>query len=59
LQVDPARCLVIEDTTVGIAAGVAAGSTVWAYAAPPAAHAPLIQAGAQRVFTAMHALRFA
>jgi HAD superfamily hydrolase (TIGR01509 family) len=32
LQVDPARCLVIEDTTVGIAAGVAAGATVWASA---------------------------
>jgi beta-phosphoglucomutase-like phosphatase (HAD superfamily) len=28
LQIDPARCLVIEDTTVGITAGVAAGATV-------------------------------
>ena len=57
LQVDPARCLVIEDTTVGITAGVAAGATVWAYAAPPAAHEPLLKAGAARVFTGMHALR--
>jgi hypothetical protein len=30
---------------------------VWAYAAPPAAHAPLLQAGAQRVFNAMEELR--
>lgn len=57
LQVDPAHCLVVEDTTVGITAGVAAGATVWAYAAPPAAHEPLLQAGAARVFTDMHALR--
>jgi len=59
LQVEPARCLVVEDTPVGITAGVAAGATVWAYAAPPAAHAPLLQAGAQRVLTGMHALRLA
>jgi len=57
LQVAPARCLVVEDTTVGIAAGVAAGATVWAYAAPPSAHGPLLQVGAQRVFTSMTALR--
>ena len=57
LQIDPARCLVVEDTTVGITAGVAAGATVWAYAAPPAEHAPLVQAGAARVFTGMHELR--
>ena len=57
LQVEPTRCLVIEDTTVGIAAGVAAGAAVWAYAAPPAAHEPLMQAGAKRVFTSMATLR--
>ena len=57
LQIDPARCLVVEDTTVGITAGVAAGATVWAYAPAPAAHTPLLQAGAQKVFTGMHALR--
>ena len=59
LQVLPERCLVVEDTTVGITAGVAAGATVWAYAPPPAAHAPLLQAGAKRVLTGMHALRLA
>jgi HAD superfamily hydrolase (TIGR01509 family) len=59
LQVPPERCLVVEDTTVGITAGVAAGATVWAYAAPPAPHEPLLKAGAERVFTAMHALRLA
>ena len=59
LQVAPERCLVVEDTTVGVTAGVAAGATVWAYAPPPAAHAPLLQAGAQQVFTGMHALRLA
>jgi beta-phosphoglucomutase-like phosphatase (HAD superfamily) len=59
LQIDPARCLVVEDTTVGITAGVAAGATVWAYAASPAEHSPLLQAGAQRVFTGMHELRLA
>ena len=57
LQVDPARCLVVEDTTVGITAGVAAGATVWAYAAAPAAHAPLLTAGAARVFSHMDELR--
>lgn len=57
LQVDPASCLVIEDTPVGIAAGVAAGAEVWAYAQPPAAHQPLMHAGAKRVFTSMATLR--
>ncbi|MEZ5701814.1 MAG: HAD family phosphatase [Burkholderiaceae bacterium] len=31
LGVDPARCLVIEDTGTGARAGVAAGATVWGY----------------------------
>jgi beta-phosphoglucomutase-like phosphatase (HAD superfamily) len=57
LQIDPARCLVIEDTTVGITAGVAAGATLWACAAPHAAHAPLLQVGAARVFTGTQELR--
>ena len=57
LQTDPARCLVIEDTTVGITAGVAAGATVWAYAAPAADPAPLRQAGALRVLVSMDELR--
>ena len=56
LRVDPARCAVIEDTVVGVRAGVAAGATVLAYAAPsPAAQSPeaLRAAGAHRVFTDM------
>ena len=57
LQVDPAQCLVVEDTTVGIAAGVAAGSTVWAYAPPVAQSDVLLQAGAAHVFAHMDDLR--
>jgi beta-phosphoglucomutase-like phosphatase (HAD superfamily) len=57
LQMDPARCLVVEDTPVGIAAGVAAGSTVWAYAPPLALTEALTQAGAQRLFAHMNDLR--
>jgi HAD superfamily hydrolase (TIGR01509 family) len=57
LQVDPARCLVVEDTTVGITAGVAAGATVWAYC-PDASQADRLQeAGASRVFAHMRELR--
>lgn len=59
LQIEPARCLVIEDTTVGITAGVAAGATVWAYAPPPAQREPLVNAGAARLFSGMHELRLA
>lgn len=36
LGVDPARCLVIEDTATGVRAGLAAGATVWGYC--PAGH---------------------
>ncbi len=57
LKVDPAHCLVIEDTPVGVTAGVAAGAIVWGYAPTGAAHEPLLQAGAQQVLTGMHALR--
>lgn len=57
LQVDPAQCLVVEDTSVGIAAGVAAGATVWAYAPPLALTYVLTQAGASHVFTHMNDLR--
>ena len=59
LQVDPARCLVVEDTTVGITAGVAAGACVWAYAPPGVDAQPLLAAGAQRVLRGMHELRLA
>jgi len=57
LQVDPAHCLVVEDTPVGITAGVAAGATVWAYAPPLAPTDVLVQAGAKHVFAHMNDLR--
>lgn len=57
LKVDPARCLVVEDTSVGIKAGVAAGAAVWAYAPPFAPADVLTQAGASKVFSHMNALR--
>lgn len=47
------HCLVIEDTSVGITAGVAAGATVWAYCPQPEAGAALLQAGAARLFSHM------
>ena len=53
LQVPGSDCLVIEDTTVGVTAGVAAGATVWAYCPLPDAGAALLQAGAQRLFPNM------
>ena len=56
LQVDPAHCLVIEDTPIGVTAGVAAGSIVWAYAPPQAESDVLIRAGAKHLFTHMHEL---
>lgn len=56
LQVDPVRCLVVEDTPVGTTAGVAAGATVWAYAPPSAPTQALVQAGAQRLFAHMSQL---
>ena len=57
LQVPPARCLVVEDTPVGIAAGVAAGATVWAYAPAGADGQALREAGASRLLAHMQALR--
>jgi HAD superfamily hydrolase (TIGR01509 family) len=57
LQVEPARCLVVEDTPVGITAGVAAGATVWAYAPLSAPTDVLLQAGASQLFAHMSALR--
>lgn len=57
LGVDPAHCLVVEDTTVGITAGVAAGATVWAYAPAGVDAAPLRAAGAARVLGHMSELR--
>lgn len=53
----PVHCLVVEDTPVGITAGVASGSTVWAYAPPLAPTDVLVQAGAKHVFAHMNDLR--
>ena len=38
LGVPPARCLVVEDTVTGVAAGVAAGATVVGYSPSPVGH---------------------
>jgi HAD superfamily hydrolase (TIGR01509 family) len=59
LGVDPRRCAVVEDTVVGVTAGVAAGATVFAYSPATSTHvtaASLLQAGAHHVFTRMTAL---
>ncbi|OQW86658.1 MAG: HAD family hydrolase [Rhodoferax ferrireducens] len=53
LQVPSGQCLVIEDTSVGVTAGVAAGATVWAYCPLPEAGPALLQAGANRLFASM------
>ena len=60
LGVDPARCLVIEDSVTGTTAGVAAGATVWAYHPPvhAASSAEELQAaGAARLFPNMALLQ--
>ena len=53
LKVPPQRCLVIEDTTTGVTAGVAAGATVWAYCTLEQQGGALRQAGASRLFDRM------
>ncbi|MDF3833372.1 HAD family hydrolase [Cupriavidus basilensis] len=55
MNVDPARCAVIEDSPTGITAGVAAGMTVFGYAARNAADA-LLAAGAGSTFADMREL---
>lgn len=57
LQADPTRCLVVEDTPIGVAAGVAAGATVWGYAPAGANPEVLREAGAVHVFAHMRAFR--
>ena len=59
LQADPKRCLVVEDTPIGVAAGVAAGATVWGYAPEGAKSDVLREAGAVHVFEHMRAFRLA
>ena len=49
---DPTRCLAVEDTPVGVTAGVAAGAEVWGYAAHGQAES-LRAAGARHVFISM------
>lgn len=59
LGVDPRRCAVVEDTVVGVTAGVAAGATVFAYSPATSTHVDaqeLLQAGAHHIFTRMTAL---
>ena len=56
LGANPARCAVVEDTVVGVTAGVAAGATVFAYLPATTRHvqaAALRQAGAHHIFTDM------
>ncbi len=52
LQADPGRCAVVEDTVVGVTAGVAAGAVVFAYV-PHGDDAALREAGAVEVFADM------
>lgn len=54
LEVPCAQCLVIEDTPVGVTAGVAAGACVWAYCPQPDAGAALLRAGASQLFASMN-----
>lgn len=53
--VNPSACVVVEDTPIGVMAGVAAGMTVFGYAALTPAHR-LLKAGAHATFQHMHAL---
>lgn len=52
LQVNPTRCAVVEDSAIGVTAGVAAGATVLGYD-PLGDGAALRAAGAQTVFSSM------
>ncbi|WP_298213670.1 HAD family phosphatase [Acidovorax sp.] len=52
LQADPARCAVVEDSAIGVRAGVAAGATVFGYA-PQGGGEALRSAGASQLFCSM------
>jgi HAD superfamily hydrolase (TIGR01509 family) len=52
LGVNPTRCAVVEDTVIGVRAGVSAGATVFAYA-PLGDGQALLDAGASVVFNDM------
>jgi len=56
LKCHPAHCLVIEDSTAGIEAGVAAGATVWALCTDQSLAPVLLEAGASQLFPHMGAL---
>jgi HAD superfamily hydrolase (TIGR01509 family) len=59
LRIDPAAAVVIEDSVVGVTAGVAAGATVFGFAPSSPTHAApevLRAAGADLVFTDMSEL---
>lgn len=55
MDVDPSRCVVVEDSPTGVTAGVAAGMAVLGYAALNDAR-ELRQAGAHTIFTDMRQL---
>jgi len=59
LGVDPARCAIVEDTTTGATAGLAAGATVFGYSPDNTAHSSadaLRAVGVQHVFANMSEL---
>jgi HAD superfamily hydrolase (TIGR01509 family) len=59
LGAEPSRCVVVEDTVVGVTAGVAAGATVYGYSPSEGGHGSpeaLRAAGASLVFTRMEDL---
>jgi HAD superfamily hydrolase (TIGR01509 family) len=59
LGVDPKRCAVVEDSTTGATAGVAAGCTVFAYCPDELGHSSaedMLAVGATKVFTSMRSL---
>ena len=57
LQVQPQACLVIEDTTTGVRAGVEAGAQVVGLCLPDnpvVTAADLLHAGARHIVSSMH-----